>query len=127
MPTKRAQEIKTAIEYLRSNPKYQKFVPDDPWQLTALEALIGHALDNINAKRTSKSKLMFLTGTETREIVKTDELNDGRRFEELIKAIEAGASEIYRQRKRFRKLQRQRMADESSEMPVTRSGQRRLI
>jgi hypothetical protein len=127
-PTRRTEQIELAINYLKSRPdKYAKFVSDDPWQRVALEALVGHALDNISARRTPSSKLMVLTGTETRAIVRTDDENEAVRYEELIKAIEAGASAIYNRIKRYQRAQRRRKKGEASEMPVTKSGQIRLI
>lgn len=126
MSTKRSSEIDIAVAYIRSKDKYRRFAPEDQ-QATVVRAVIGHVLDRIQAERTPKSKLLYLTGTVTREFVHTNDRNEAREVEALIKAIEAGISEVLRQRKRWQKNLRERRKAESSENPVTKSGQIRLI
>ncbi len=126
MATKRSSEIDTAVAYIRSKPKYQRFAPEGV-QDTVVRAVIGHVLDRFQAERTPKSKLLYLTGFVTREFIHTNNPAESRETEALIKAIEAGISEVLRQRKRWQKKLRERKAAEASENPVTKSGQIRLI
>lgn len=127
MSSKRAQEIATAVKYLQSRPDLKKFVATDEWAKTPLEVMFGLVLDNVKTRRTRESILMALTGTETRQVVSTDDPADARRFEEFIKAVESGMSAIFNRRKKFQDRLRQRKREESSELPVTKSGQIRLI
>lgn len=127
MPTKRSQEIATAVGYLKSRNDLRKFVADDEWARTALEVMFGLVLDKVGEDRTQRSILMLLTGTEARQVVSTDNPAEARRFEAFIKAIESGMSAVYNQRKKYRGQQRERKREESSENPVTKKGQMRLI
>jgi len=125
MPTKRSREANVAVEYMRNKPKYSQFVSGGSTAL--VKAVIGRVLDMLAARRTPRSKLMWLVGVATRDILSTDDPAEAHETEALIKAIEAGISEVLRQRKRYQKHLRDRKRAESSEHPITESGQRRLI
>lgn len=114
------EEIASGFRFLREDPRYAHLVP--PRKTLKIDWFLLTAIGNeVERRRTARSKLALLVGTVVREFV--PDVNRATR--QLGMAYRDAIMHMFRRRKHFQSIRRSGV--KATDHPVDDSGEQRLI